>query len=91
MVKVKSTLQKNVLTFYREYLKFANSKPEVSPNFNSLLQPLKSNLRIAARTLMEKHKDIPRTNFNYIEFVLRTEANKLQTLKMSSIDSIKIK
>lgn len=30
VVKAKSALQKNVLTFYREYLKFANSKPEVS-------------------------------------------------------------
>ena len=30
MAKIKSNLQKNVLTFYREYLKFANTKPEVS-------------------------------------------------------------
>lgn len=30
MAKIRSSLQKNVLTFYREYLKFANSKPEVS-------------------------------------------------------------
>lgn len=27
--KVYSTMQKNALTFYREYLKFANTKQEV--------------------------------------------------------------
>jgi len=30
---------------------------------------------------MEKHRNIPRKNFSYIEFVLRQESNKLQMLK----------
>ena len=37
---------------------------------------------------MEKHRSIPRTNFTHIEFILRTESNKLRTLKTASIDSI---
>ena len=37
---------------------------------------------------MDKHKSIPRTNFNYIEFVLRNEANKLKTLKMANLDAV---
>jgi len=37
---------------------------------------------------MEKHRNIPRANFHYMEFVLRTEANKLKTLKMASVDNM---
>ena len=42
-----------------------------------------------ARALMEKHRGIPRTNFTYIEFVLRLESNKLQMLKEANVNSIK--
>ena len=63
-----SDLQLNVLRFYREYLKFANTKPE----------PLKSSLCVNARAVIEKHRNVPRTKFTFIEFTLRTEANKLQ-------------
>ena len=53
------------------YLKFAMTKPE----------PFRSNLKANAREIMEKNRTIPRRNFNYIEYVLRTEINKLETLK----------
>ena len=42
-----------------------------------------------ARALLEKHRKIPRTNFSYIEFVLRMEANKLQMLKEASVSNIR--
>lgn len=80
-MKKYSQLQLNVLRFYRAYLQFARSKPE----------PLRSDLRAQARALMEKHRGIPRTNFRYIEFVLRTEQNKLQTLIQSNISNISTK
>ena len=37
---------------------------------------------------MEQHRNIPRTNFNYIEFVLRNEGNKLRMLKQAKIDRV---
>ena len=41
-----------------------------------------------ARSFMEKHRGIKRTNYNYIEFVLRTESNKLMMLKEANISNI---
>ena len=41
-----------------------------------------------ARALMEKHRGIKRTNFNYIEFVLRLEANKLRMLQEARVSDI---
>ena len=41
-----------------------------------------------ARALMDKHKGIKRTNFTYIEFVLRMEMNKLMMLKEANISNI---
>jgi hypothetical protein len=34
-----------------------------------------------AREVMDRNREIPRRNFGYIEYVLRTEINKLETLK----------
>lgn len=71
MKKKYSELQLQVLRFYRAYHQFAMSKPE----------PLRSQLQDEARAVMAKHRDIPRRKFQYIEFVLRQESNKLQMLK----------
>ena len=67
-----------MLRFYRAYLKLASEKEE----------PLRSKLATEARALMDKHRKIPRTNFGYIEFVLRQESNKLQMLKLSNVQGI---
>ena len=69
-----------VLRFYRAYHQFAISKPE----------PLRSTLQTQVRDLMAKHRTIPRSNFGYIEFVLRQESNKLQMLKHANISSISV-
>ena len=37
---------------------------------------------------MDKHRGIKRSNFTYIEFVLRLESNKLQMLKEANISNI---
>jgi len=42
-------------------------------------------MRTEARELMEKHRSIKRSNFNHIEFILRTESNKLRMLKEANI------
>ena len=65
-----SDLQLNVLRFYREYLVFAKSKPE----------PISTNLKINARAIIEKHRNIPRRNYTYTEFILRQELNKLRQM-----------
>mmetsp|Transcript_35019 Transcript_35019/g.46075 ORF Transcript_35019/g.46075 Transcript_35019/m.46075 type:complete len:82 (-) Transcript_35019:135-380(-) len=78
MAKRYSDLQLKVLTFYREYLKLAMSKPE----------PLRGKMSSDARALMEKHRHIKRTNFTYIEFVLRMESNKLMMLKEANVSNI---
>ena len=38
---------------------------------------------------MDKHKGIKRTNFSYIEFVLRNESNKLRMLQEANIENIR--
>lgn len=78
MKKKYSELQLQVLRFYRAYLIFAKSKPD----------PLRTQLQIQARSLLEKHRSIPRRNYQHIEFVLRQESNKLQMLKNANISSI---
>ena len=45
-------------------------------------------MRQEARAIMEKHRGIKRTNFNYIEFILRQEMNKLRMLQEANIRSI---
>jgi len=75
MSKRYSTLQKNVLLFYREYLKFAQQKE----------QPLRGQLEMQAKNIIMAHRDIPKRNVNRIEFLLRTEGNKLKALKSSNI------
>ena len=79
MARRYSDMQLKVLSFYRAYLKLAMSKPE----------PLSTKMCSDARSLLEKHRKIPRTNFTYIEFVLRTESNKLQMLKEANISNIR--
>lgn len=71
MAKKHSILQKDILRFYREYLKFAYSKPE----------PLRSNLADNIKAKMRASKEIPRTKINYIEFQLRMERNKFEMLQ----------
>ena len=73
-----SELQLKALDFYRKYLIFARTKDE----------PLRSNLEHNARTIMETHRDIPRRKYNYIEFILRTEINKLEMLRTANISSV---
>ena len=46
-------------------------------------------MRHEARSLLERHRTIPRTNFSYIEFVLRTESNKLRMLKEANVANIR--
>lgn len=75
-----SDMQLKALDFYRQYLKFAKTKEE----------PLRSNLQVNARAIMDKHRDIPRRKYNYIEFVLRTEINKLEMLRQSNVSSISV-
>ena len=41
-----------------------------------------------ARALLEKHRHIKRTNFTYIEFILRMESNKLMMLKEANVNNI---
>ena len=38
---------------------------------------------------MEKHKGIKRTNFTYIEVVLRNESNKLRMLQEANVENIR--
>ena len=38
---------------------------------------------------MDKHKGIKRTNFSYIEFVLRNESNKLRMLQEANVENIR--
>ena len=45
-------------------------------------------MKFEARALMDKHRLIKRSNFNYIEFILRLESNKLQMLKEANVSSI---
>ena len=54
-----------------------------------LYQPLQAKMKDEARALMEKHRGIKRTNFNYIEFVLRLEANKLRMLQEAQVSDIR--
>lgn len=76
-----SDLQKAVLKLYRSYLKFGCSKPE----------PLRSSIIDYAYKTFRHHKNIPRTKFDRIEFLLRQESNKLDTWKESSLSNIQYK
>ena len=39
---------------------------------------------------MDKHRTIPRTKFNYIEFVLRQERNKLRDLMQANVKNVRM-
>ena len=41
-----------------------------------------------ARATIEKNRELPKRNFQYIELVLRMEQNKLDMFKTSNIQSI---
>lgn len=81
MVKKYSDLQRSALKLYRDYLKFGCSKPE----------PLRSNIINYASSTFRKHRDIPRTKFDRIEFLMRQESNKLDMWKEANIEHINFK
>ncbi|TNV72019.1 hypothetical protein FGO68_gene12397 [Halteria grandinella] len=81
MAKKYSQLQIKILMFYRDYLKYAHTKPE----------PLRSQLQTYARGVIEKNRDLPKRNFMYIELLLRMEQNKFNMIKQSNVDSINFK
>ena len=70
---LKSNLQKSILAFYRETLKFCNSKPEVKPwnkyqIFKVILKkkPAKGNLLKYVKTDFRKNVSLPKNKFNTV-------------------------
>ena len=81
MPRKHSQLQKAVLGLYRDYMKFGVSKPE----------PLRSNIINYAYNKFRANKDLKRTQFDRIEFLLRQETNNLDTWKESNLQGISYK
>ena len=78
MPKKYSDLQRSVLTLYRGFLKFAVTKPE----------PLRSDIIDYAHNLWRANKNLHRSKFDRIEYLLRQESNKLDTWKESNLKNI---
>jgi hypothetical protein len=71
MHRVKSELQVQVLRFYREAWKYADSRPH----------PLRENLQDYIRKEFAHNRDIPRMKFHKIEYQLRVGKNRLKMMK----------
>ncbi len=76
---MKSPLQKNILTLYRNFLKFTSS------NFDRDKQVL---IRNKIRNEFEINRGISRLKVNYIEFKLREGKNLLKSLESGNITNI---
>ncbi|KAM3136995.1 hypothetical protein pb186bvf_010908 [Paramecium bursaria] len=74
-----SPLQLEILKFYRQMLKFANTK--VGPSRDSLLVYIKGEFR--------KNQEIPKRQFRRIEYLLRQGQNRYAILKDGNIDQIR--
>ena len=82
----KSLLQKNIISFYREALKYTHTlKPVI---FYLNYKQARDSLKNYLRSEFKQHKDIPRIKINRIEFLLRQGRNKLLGFKSSNIDNI---
>ena len=46
---------------------------------------MRGQLEMQAKNIIMAHREIPKRNVNRIEFLLRTEGNKLKMLKSSNI------
>lgn len=45
-------------------------------------------MKTYARGVIEKNREVPKRNFQYIELLLRMEQNKFNMIKQANVDSI---
>ncbi|CCH58435.1 hypothetical protein TBLA_0A06430 [Henningerozyma blattae CBS 6284] len=78
MVRKLCGLQRDVVHLYRSCIRVAHTKPVQSrPHFIEF-----------ARSEFSKNRDVPRKDFNTIEYLLRTGKRRLETYSSSEVKNI---